>query len=270
MIYVYGLPAELVAGGSDVSVAPGRGAVVITGFAPSVSTGSDVAASPGIGHAVLTGHAPAVTTGNDVSAAPGAGAVSVAGHAPTVTATSSSTDVSVAPGAGRVVIAGHAPGVTEPVEAPRGGAADRRRKKKRKPVARVLKSLGDLSEVTTVYEPLAEPASPPAPAVEAPAFGDVLRRLDAERAVRDRIQAENAAETARRQAEDDAVAAVRQAAADAAKAEADRKAEERRQADLAVAQSKRLQGMVDAWNALLKRKADEDEEDVEQLILEAW
>jgi len=165
-------------------------------------------------------------------------------------------------------------GYVPPAVAPPGGSGDSQlpkwRKKKRKPVARALKSLSDLSEVTAVYEPLAEPVQPSAPQIEAPAFGAVLRQLDAERVVRDRIQAENAAVTARRQAETDAIAAARRAADDAAREQAEREAEAAHQAAFAAARDARLRAMVESWNVLIQRKLDEDEEDVEQLVLGAW
>jgi len=224
--------------------------------------------APGVGHVALTGKLPVVSTTGSVTSLPGAGSVGLSGKVPTVTATTGSTDYAGFPGAGRLVIVGHAPAAGQTEEAPRGGAADRR-KKKRKPVARVLKSLSDLSEVTAVYEPSAA-QEPAAPQIEAPAFGAVLRQLDAERSVRDRVQAENAAVAAQRQEEADAITAARQAADDAAREQAEREAEAAHQAAFAGARDERLRAMVESWNVLIQRKLDEDEEDVEQLVLGAW
>lgn len=83
---------------NSVTAAPGAGAIVFTGFAPT--TGTDAAVSPGAGSIVFTGFAPN-TTGDGV-VSPGAGAIVFTGAAPTV-------DTTVAPAAGAITLTGFAP-----------------------------------------------------------------------------------------------------------------------------------------------------------------
>lgn len=239
MNYIYGLPLDLgSSGGTSVTVTPGAGSVVVSGFAPSVAAGASV--SLGSGSVVLTGHAPGA-----------------------------SGSAAASPGVGAVVVRGYAPEVTEPEEVAHGGAADRRKKKKRKPVARVLKSLGELSEVTEVYESRAE-LEP----VAVPEFRDLVRRLDADRAESDRIRAEVAASAAARQAEADAAARdhiARRVAANAAEAaRLAEAAEVQRRAEFESAVGARYRSMKQAWDDLVRRKMDEDEDEVEQLALGVW
>ena len=277
--------------GSSVTVTPGLGLVTVTGRAPTASAGATVAAglgrttitgkaptvgggvtaSPGKGGVLIAGHAPAIATG--VSVAAGKGQVTVAGFVPTVITTSGSS-VTVTPGLGHVVIGGYAPQVipSGEEEAPKGGAADRRKKKKRKP-ARVLKSLSELSEVVEVYAGPVE-AEAPAPQINAPKLSDLMRRLDAERVESGRLAAEIAGQTAARQAIVDAALRDRKAQEDAATArkaaEAAHVVERQRRAEFVAAQGARAQAIARAWDDLLQRKQDEDEEDVEQLILSSW
>ena len=69
--------ALLPAGGSDVTVLPGAGAVVVAGFAPSVTAA--VATAPGIGTVTIAGaklrieRTPAATSRSATSCAPAAG-----------------------------------------------------------------------------------------------------------------------------------------------------------------------------------------------------
>jgi hypothetical protein len=214
---------------------------------------------------------PLASGGTAAISAPGVGSALITGLLATW---ASSVDVTVLPGLGSLAIAGHAPGVTQPAEEPRtGGAADRRKKKKRKPVAKVLTSLGDLSEVTEVYEPRDEPSAP----VDAPRFSDLLRSLDAEQAARlDRDTADAERDEAGQREADEAAAkaAERQAAiettrlareqANAETAHRQKEANERREA-----QNKRVAAMQQAFDALVQRHRDQEEEDLEWLLLES-
>jgi hypothetical protein len=67
---------------SGVSVTPGTGSLVLTGFAPTVSAGASV--TPSAGSLALTGFAPTVAAAASVT--PGVGTLTITGFAPTVTA----------------------------------------------------------------------------------------------------------------------------------------------------------------------------------------
>lgn len=83
---------------TTLTVAPDVGSILITGFAPTVTT--DTVVSPGVGSLILTGFAPTTTSGTVVS--PDVGAVVLTGFAPTL-------DLSVEPDVGSVVMTGFAP-----------------------------------------------------------------------------------------------------------------------------------------------------------------
>jgi hypothetical protein len=76
---------RLFAGVVNVTVAPERGLLTLTGFEPSVA--ANASASPGVGSLVLAGLAPDVTVGSaavDVTVTPDTGALVITGYAPTV------------------------------------------------------------------------------------------------------------------------------------------------------------------------------------------
>ena len=101
-----------VAGG--VTVSPGKGALTLTGYAPTVTT--PVTVSPSKGALVLTGYAPTVSL--PVTVSPGKGALVITGYAPTVT-----TPVTVSPGKGALVLTGYAPVVSSAVTVSPGKGA---------------------------------------------------------------------------------------------------------------------------------------------------
>jgi hypothetical protein len=94
----------------DVTISPGVGAVTITGFSPTVTNNASGAltVNPGVGAVTITGFAPSVLIGMTVS--PGLGGVTITGFAPTVTNNSGSLTVS--PGAGSVVLTSFAPTIS--------------------------------------------------------------------------------------------------------------------------------------------------------------
>lgn len=98
---------EFVASGSDVTVSPGFGNLVLTGYSPTVSFTDNKFASPGVGNLTITGYAPTVTrTTSDVTIATGLGELVITGHAPTVSRTE---NVIVNPETGALIITGYAP-----------------------------------------------------------------------------------------------------------------------------------------------------------------
>lgn len=80
MHYIYSILGRLSSGTTTSS--PGKGSVVISGHAPSVSVGWT--ASPGHGTVTLAGHAPVTTTFGEYIGAPGAGTVTITGFVPTL------------------------------------------------------------------------------------------------------------------------------------------------------------------------------------------
>jgi hypothetical protein len=186
----------------------------------------------------------------------------------------SSVDVTVLPGVGSLAIAGHAPGVTQPAEEPRtGGAADRRKKKKRKPVAKVLTSLGDLSGALPITDDTQSPLSitdAVSRETTAPLFSDLLRSLDAQRPAPQPAPVDRSAETQRiaaQEAERRAAIEVTRIAREREKVETavrQKEANERREA-----QDKRVAAMQQAFDALVQRHRDQEEEDLEWLLLES-
>jgi hypothetical protein len=208
----------------------------------------------------IAGTESAVSVG--VAADTGVGSVAFAGHAPTVTTTTGGS-VTVEPGLGRLSIAGYAPAVTQPAEEPRtGGAADRRKKKKRKP-AKVLTSLSDLSEVTAVYEPRVEPPAP----VNAPLFSDLLRSLEAQRPAPQPAPVDRSAETQR--IADQGV--ERRAAIEATRIEREREkaetaARQKEATERLEARTKSIAAVQQAFAALVQRHRDQEEEDLEWLL----
>lgn len=83
---------------TSVTVSPGVGSILFTGYAPTVV--SNTAVAPGVGSVVFTGFAPSITS--DTVVAPGVGAIVFTGAAPTL-------DITVAPGVGAMTLTGFAP-----------------------------------------------------------------------------------------------------------------------------------------------------------------
>ena len=96
-------------GGTSVTVTPGVGSLVLTGFAPTVSATQSQTVTPGVGSLTLTGFAPDVSAGTNATASPGAGSLTLTGLAPTVSATS---NVTVTPGFQALTLTGFAPAVS--------------------------------------------------------------------------------------------------------------------------------------------------------------
>jgi uncharacterized membrane protein (Fun14 family) len=90
----------------DTAVAAGVGALIATGFAPTVTTTSHSTVAPGVGAVVVTGFAPTVTSSDHQTVAPGVGVLTVIGQAPTVVA-----DTHVAAGVAAIAVTGFAPSV---------------------------------------------------------------------------------------------------------------------------------------------------------------
>ena len=100
-VRLFTVPAEaspndvrLFAGVVNVTVAPERGLLTLTGFEPSVA--ANASASPGFGSLTLTGFAPDVTAGAaavDVTVTPDTGALVITGYAPTVSTSAAPEEV---------------------------------------------------------------------------------------------------------------------------------------------------------------------------------
>lgn len=97
---------ELGSGASGTDVIPGVGALVLTGYAPTVALSANQAVIPGAAALTLAGFAPAVALSNNRAATPGAGALVLAGFAPGIDQSRSAT-----PGVGALVLTGYAPNV---------------------------------------------------------------------------------------------------------------------------------------------------------------
>jgi hypothetical protein len=83
VIYLYNITEELPFP-FGVSVTPGAGSIVATGFTPTLQ--ADWMATPGLGAVTVTGRAPAVVIGGNASASPGVGTVTVVGFKPALIA----------------------------------------------------------------------------------------------------------------------------------------------------------------------------------------
>ncbi len=92
-----------------VTVSPSVGALVTTGFAPTVSGGSASSVTAGLGSVSITGFAPTASGGQSSSVTAAAGSLSLAGFAPSISAGTSST---VTPTAGSLTTNGYAPNVS--------------------------------------------------------------------------------------------------------------------------------------------------------------
>lgn len=99
-------------GATDTPLNPGAGAILLTGYAPTIARTANQAVSPAVGAVVIAGYAPTITRTSGQSVTPAAGAMVVAGYAPTVTRTNNQA---VAPGAGNLIITGFAPTITRSV-----------------------------------------------------------------------------------------------------------------------------------------------------------
>jgi hypothetical protein len=135
------------AGGTTVTVAPGKGAVTVTGKAPTVARTAHQTVSPGKAAVTATGKAPVVARTQHQWVAPGKGAVAATGKQPTVARQANQWVVpdkgtvthigrqptltqgvttTVAPGKGAVIHAGKQPSIarsTHQVVSPAAGAA---------------------------------------------------------------------------------------------------------------------------------------------------
>lgn len=100
------LPQRRAATSGGVSIAPGVGALTITGYAPSIAQPHAVAA--GVGSLTITGHAPTVEQVSGVQ--PGVGTLTLSGYAPTV---AQSEAQAVFPGAGTLAFVGYAPTISQ-------------------------------------------------------------------------------------------------------------------------------------------------------------
>jgi hypothetical protein len=98
--------APTVTVGSSVTITPAAGAVVVSGSAPTLAKTANQLVTPAAGAVVLSGSAPAVLNGQSYLVTPAAGSVSLAGAAPSVSATAHQT---VTPGAASVVLSGSSP-----------------------------------------------------------------------------------------------------------------------------------------------------------------
>lgn len=95
-------------GAVDTGVAPGTGALAISGNAPGVTRTAHQSLTPATGALALAGHAPSVAQSDHRTVATGTGALVITGHAPGVTQSAAGT---VTPGTGQLTITGHAPAV---------------------------------------------------------------------------------------------------------------------------------------------------------------
>lgn len=102
-----GFANESQSSGTDTTITPGAGLLVVTGYSPTVTSGTII--TPGAGALLITGYAPSVAFGTVIT--PGAGSLLIAGFAPTVT-NNSTGNTTITPGAGSLVITGYAPTFT--------------------------------------------------------------------------------------------------------------------------------------------------------------
>ena len=172
---------------ASVTMAPGVGALVFTGFTPALTIGTGVTLTPGVGLLAFVGNAADFENGTGTTATPGAGSVvftglaptflsqpdavfpglgllAITGNMPTVTGNAVAF---LAPGVGRLQLFGHAPSIESAEPVVTGGADDRTRanwlewKKNRRP-----------------KKP--EPVVPPPPAIPegTPVFAELLAFLE--------------------------------------------------------------------------------------------
>ena len=95
-------------GGSQTTITPSKGALKITGHAPTLAQTANRTITPTKGAVRFTGHAPTITqtgTGGK-TITPSKGALSITGHAPTIIQT---RKIIINPATGALVITGHAP-----------------------------------------------------------------------------------------------------------------------------------------------------------------
>lgn len=93
---------------ASVTMAPGVGLLVFTGFAPALTIGTGVAVAPGLGRVAFAGNAADFENGTGNTATPDAGVVEFTGYAPTF----STQPPALAPGLGVAALTGYMPDVT--------------------------------------------------------------------------------------------------------------------------------------------------------------
>jgi hypothetical protein len=101
--------ASTAGGGSPINITPDTGAIILTGYAPSVSVSDNKNVSPSTGQLALTGYAPTVTVSDNKNILPSTGVVVLTGYAPVVSVTN---HINVSPGTGVIIMYGFAPTIT--------------------------------------------------------------------------------------------------------------------------------------------------------------
>lgn len=95
---------------AGTSVTPAVGALVLTGYAPTIARTLNQSISPAVGALTITGYAPTVTQSGSQAITAGVGALTITGYAPTVARTLNNF---VAPAVGAITISGYAPTIAQ-------------------------------------------------------------------------------------------------------------------------------------------------------------
>jgi hypothetical protein len=107
-----GALAPAAGGGTDTTVAPSKGALAISGYAPVVVRTANQAVAPTLVHAVITGRAPGVLQTVVTAVAPTIAHATITGRQPGVVRTANQ---SIAPTLGHATLAGRAPGIEQDI-----------------------------------------------------------------------------------------------------------------------------------------------------------
>jgi hypothetical protein len=99
-------------GGTDTTVAPSKGALVATGYAPTVARQANQTVAPTLGHAVIAGRTPGVSQTVVTTVAPTLAHATITGRQPGVVRTDNQA---VAPSLARATVTGRAPGIEQDI-----------------------------------------------------------------------------------------------------------------------------------------------------------
>lgn len=102
-------PVPTVARTANQAVAPSQAAVTFTGQVPTVARTANQALTPSQGAVSFTGYAPSISQSAGLNLTPGVGAIAFTGFAPTI-----ALNQSVTPGAGAMTFMGYAPTIAQP------------------------------------------------------------------------------------------------------------------------------------------------------------
>jgi hypothetical protein len=99
-------------GGADTTVAPSKGALVATGYAPAIVRKANQTVAPTLGHAVIAGRTPGVSQTVVTTVAPTLAHATITGRQPGVVRTDNQA---VAPSLARATVTGRAPGIEQDI-----------------------------------------------------------------------------------------------------------------------------------------------------------